>query len=52
MNWVDGKTDAATVARRVCAESMAAGAWYDGDATPELVEKFLEAQARDGLIVW
>jgi hypothetical protein len=52
MNWVDGRTDAATIARRVCAEAMAAGAWYYGVTTPELVEKFLEEQARDGLIVW
>ncbi len=52
MNWVDGQTDAATIARRVCAEAMAAGSWYYGETTPELVEKFLEQQARDGLITW
>jgi hypothetical protein len=50
MNWVDGKTDAATIARRVCAEALSAGAWYYGECTPELVEKFFEVQTRDGLI--
>ncbi|MGH9367290.1 MAG: hypothetical protein ACRD3M_06425, partial [Thermoanaerobaculia bacterium] len=52
MNWVDGRTDAATIARRACAEALAAGSWYYGDTTPELVEKFLEQQVKDGLIVW
>jgi hypothetical protein len=52
MNWVDGKTDAAAIARRVCAEALSAGSWYYGDCTPEMVEKFLETQARDGLITW
>jgi hypothetical protein len=52
MNWVDGKTDAATIARRVCAEAASAGAWYYGECTPAIVEKFFEAQAKDGLISW
>jgi hypothetical protein len=52
MNWVDGKTDAAAIARRVCAEALSAGSWYYGDCSPEMVEKFLENQARDGLITW
>jgi hypothetical protein len=52
MNWIDGKRDAAEIARRVQAEALSAGAWYYGDVTPELVEKFFERQARDGLIVW
>ncbi len=52
LNWVDGKTDAATIARRVCAEALSAGAWYYGECTPEMVEKFLETEARDGLITW
>jgi hypothetical protein len=52
MNWADGKTTAAEIARRVCAEALSAGWWYYGEATPELVEKFFEKQARDGLITW
>ena len=52
LNWVDGKTDAATIARRVCAEALAAGSWYYGEATPEIVEAFFERAARDGLIRW
>ena len=52
MNWADGKTTAAEIARRVCAEALSAGWWYYGEATPELVEKFFEKQAKDGLITW
>ena len=52
MNWIDGKTDAAEIARRVAAEALSAGAWYYGEATPAMVEQFLEKQAKDGLIVW
>lgn len=52
MNWADGKTSAADIARRVCAEALSAGWWYYGEATPELVEKFFEKQAKDGLITW
>jgi hypothetical protein len=52
LNWIDGKTDAATIARRVCAEALAAGHWYYGEATPEMVEAFFERAARDGLIRW
>ena len=52
MNWVDGKTDAATIARRVCAEALSAGSWYYGECSPALVEKFFETQAKDGLIAW
>jgi hypothetical protein len=52
MNWVDGKTDAATISRRVCAEALSAGSWYYGECTPEMVEKFFETQAKDGLITW
>ena len=52
MNWVDGKTDAATIARRVCAEALSAGSWYYGECTVGLVEKFFETQAKDGLISW
>jgi|GEM_PF-276116 len=51
LNWVDGKTDAATIARRVCAEALSAGAWYYGECTPEMVEKYFETEARDGLIM-
>jgi hypothetical protein len=52
MNWADGRTNAAEIARRVSAEALSAGWWYYGEATPALVEKFLEKQAKDGLIVW
>ena len=52
MNWADGKTDAATISRRVCAEALSAGSWYYGECTPEMVEKFFETQAKDGLITW
>lgn len=52
MNWIDGKRDAAGIARRVEAEAISAGSWYYGDVTADLVEKFLERQAKDGLIVW
>ena len=52
MNWIDGKRDAAEIARRVQAEALSGGAWYYGEVTPELVEKFFERQARDGLIAW
>ena len=36
MNWIDGKTNAAEIARRVCAEALSAGWWYygEGDARP------------------
>ena len=50
--WIDGKTDAGEIARRVCAEALSAGWWYYGETTPALVEKFLEEQVRDGLIAW
>jgi Zn-dependent M28 family amino/carboxypeptidase len=50
LNWVDGTTDAATIARRVCAEALSAGAWYYGECTPEMVEKFFESEVKDGLI--
>jgi hypothetical protein len=52
MNGIDGKVDAGEIARRVGAEALSAGSWYYGEATPEMVEKFLETQAKDGLIVW
>jgi hypothetical protein len=52
MNWVDGRADAATIARRVCAEALSAGSWYYGECAPEMVEKFFERQAKDGLITW
>ena len=52
MSWIDGKTSAAEIARRVCAEALSAGHWYYGPATPAMVEKFLERQVRDGLIAW
>jgi hypothetical protein len=52
MNWADGKTNAAEIARRVCAEALSAGWWYYGEATPENVEKFFEKQVRDGLVTW
>jgi hypothetical protein len=52
MNWIDGKRNAAEIARRVQAEALSAGAWYYGEVTPELVEKFFERQAKDGLIIW
>jgi hypothetical protein len=52
MNWIDGKRNAAEIARRVQAEALSAGAWYYGEVTPALVEKFFERQAKDGLIVW
>jgi Peptidase family M28 len=52
MNWIDGKASAADIARRVWAEALSAGRWYYGEATPAMVEKFLERQARDGLISW
>ena len=52
LNWADGKTDAATISRRVCAEALSAGSWYYGDCTPEMVERFFETQAKDGLITW
>jgi hypothetical protein len=52
MNWIDGKRDAAEIARRLEAEALSGGSWYYGNVTPELVEKFLERQAKDGLIRW
>lgn len=52
MSWIDGKTTAAEIARRVCAEALSAGWWYYGQATPVMVEKFFEQQAKDGLIAW
>jgi len=52
MNWIDGKRDAAGIARRVEAEALSAGSWYYGEVTADLVERFLERQAKDGLIVW
>jgi Peptidase family M28 len=52
MSWIDGKTNAAEITRRVCAEALSAGWWYYGETTPARVEKFLEKQAKDGLIVW
>jgi hypothetical protein len=52
MNWIDGKTTSAEIARRVCAEALSGGWWYYGETTPSRVEKFLEKQAKDGLIVW
>ncbi|HYR46059.1 MAG TPA: hypothetical protein VER78_03545, partial [Thermoanaerobaculia bacterium] len=51
-NWVDGKADAATIGRRVCAEALSAGSWYYGECTPDMVEKFFETQVKDGLLVW
>ena len=52
MNRIDGQTNAADIARAVCAEALSAGWWYYGRTTPELVEKFLTRQVRDGLAVW
>jgi hypothetical protein len=52
MNLVDGQRDAAAITRFIAAEAAAAGRWYYGEVTPELVEKFLEEQAKDGLVVW
>lgn len=52
MNWIDGKRDAREIARRVEAEALSAGSWYYGEVTADLVERFLERQAGDGLIVW
>jgi hypothetical protein len=50
--WIDGRTNAAEIARRVCAEALSAGWWYYGETTPTLVEKYLEEQVKDGLIAW
>ena len=47
MTWIDGKTNAAEIARRVCAEALAAGWWYYGETTPAMVERFLRG-AGDG----
>jgi hypothetical protein len=52
LNWIDGKTNGAEIARRVCAEALSAGWWYYGETTPERVEKFLEKAVADGLIAW
>ena len=52
MAWIDGKTNAAEIARRVCAEALAAGWWYYGETTPAMVERYLQQQAADGLIAW
>lgn len=52
MNRVDGKSNAAEIARAVCAEALSAGWWYYGKTTPELVEKYLTRQVKDGLLVW
>ncbi len=52
MNWVDGKTDAATISRRVCAEALSVGSWYYGECTPEMIEKLFERDAKDGLVSW
>jgi hypothetical protein len=52
MNRIDGKTNAADIARAVCAEALSAGWWYYGKTTPELVEKFLARQVKDGLAAW
>ena len=52
MAWIDGKTNAAEIARRVCAEALAAGWWYYGETTPAMVERYLREQATDGLITW
>jgi hypothetical protein len=51
-NWVDGTANAAEIARRVHAEALSAGRWYYGEATPSMVEKFLETQVKDGLLIW
>ena len=50
--WIDGRTNAAEIARRVCAEALSAGWWYYGETTPLMVEKYLEEQVKDGLIAW
>jgi hypothetical protein len=50
--FMDGKRNAAEIARRVCAEALSAGWWYYGETTPEKVEKYLQAQAKSGLIAW
>jgi Zn-dependent M28 family amino/carboxypeptidase len=52
LTWIDGRTNAAEIARRVCAEALSAGWWYYGETTPALVEKFLEEQVKDGLVLW
>jgi hypothetical protein len=52
MSWIDGNTNAAEIARRVCAEALSAGWWYYGETTPALVEKFLQERVADGLIAW
>lgn len=52
MNWIDGRTTADEIARRVASEALSAGWWYYGETTPAMIEKFLEEQARDGLVVW
>jgi Zn-dependent M28 family amino/carboxypeptidase len=52
LSWIDGKRNAAEIARRVCAEALSAGWWYYGETTPALVEKYLEEQVKDGLIAW
>jgi len=52
MNLVDGERDAASISRFVAAEAAAAGPWYYGDVSFEMIEDFLEQQAKDGLIVW
>src|SRR5262249_54036739 len=52
LNWVDAKTDAGSIAGRVCGEALSAGSWYYGDCTPGVVERFLEVQVKDGLLTW
>jgi hypothetical protein len=52
VNRVDGKTNAADISRAVCAEALSAGWWYYGKTTPELIEKYLTRQVKDGLLAW
>ena len=49
MNWSTARRTRPRSLARVCAEALSAGWWYYGKTTPELVEKFLEQQAKDGL---
>jgi aminopeptidase YwaD len=52
LSWIDGRRNAAEIARRVCAEALSAGWWYYGETTPAMVEKFFVEQVRDGLLAW
>lgn len=52
LNFMDGKRSVWDIYAAVRAESLAAGEWYYGKITPEMVQQLFDNAATAGMITW